>query len=324
MMRRDSLIIVAILAIAGCTETFEPNVNGPRPFAVFAVLNTASDSQTVRLTGTSDPTEPHPTIRPVAGAVVAFEGAEGTFVCQPVLRMGDLGTADSVITEYVASAFRPLRGNTYTLRVQTSSRTAVSTIIVPAPYASPIYLRDFVILQSPHSYPLNTLITASATLAPQTLGMMIRFMLEYEVFRDSVWTIERLEVPLAYPTGPNMTAPVYPTLTRRENKAPLGGGSALPEVTFFSNRAYEETITRLHDQIGSSNLRMRKAVFYLVQADRHFFTYYAFANSFADPLSIRVDQPDYSNISGALGVFGAMTLDSVSYSIPPLLGPRLL
>jgi hypothetical protein len=254
---------------------------------------------------------------------VTIEGPEGSFLCLPVQRIGEPGTPDSSYTEYLARPFRPLRGNTYTLRVNAPTGSAISTVTVPAFYDSPIYLRDFVILQNPHSYPLTMPITASATISAQTLGLMVRFMLEYEALRDGVWYVERLEVPLAYPTGPNMTEPLYPSLHRRENVVPSSGGAPHPETVFFNNRAYEEAITRLHSQFGSNTLRMRQAVFFLVQADRHFFTYYAFANGFEDPLSIRVDQPDYSNITGALGIFGAMTLDSVAYSIPPLLGPRL-
>jgi hypothetical protein len=47
------------------------------------------------------------------------------------------------------------------------------------------------------------------------------------------------------------------------------------------------------------------------QVEENLYKYYNLANGFQDPYSIRTDQPDFSNIQGGLGIFGAMTLDSV-------------
>jgi hypothetical protein len=322
MTREGSTIIVALLAIAGCTEAFDPNVSGPRPFAVFAVLNTLSDSQIVRLTDTSDPTEPHPSIRPVTGALVTIDGPGGTIPCVPSQRAGEPGMPDSVITEYVATPFRPQRGGTYTLRVSAPSGTAVASVVVPSANVSAISVQNFIILQDPHSYPLSTLLGVNTILAPQTLGLMVRFVVEYEVLQAGVWHVEQIEVPLGYPTGPNESEIIYPRLVRRSNTAPNDGRSAAAEAVYLPLRAYEETLSRLHEKFGSPNLRMRRAVFYLVQADRHFFTYYSFANGFEDPLSIRVDQPNYSNVTGGIGIFGAISVDSVAYALPANLRPR--
>jgi hypothetical protein len=49
----------------------------------------------------------------------------------------------------------------------------------------------------------------------------------------------------------------------------------------------------------------------VTQVDRNLYTYMKLANSFDDPYSTRTDAPDFSNIAGGVGVFGAMVEDSM-------------
>jgi hypothetical protein len=52
--------------------------------------------------------------------------------------------------------------------------------------------------------------------------------------------------------------------------------------------------------------------FYLYEIDKNLYNYYSIANNFQDEYSIRVDMPDYTSIKGAYGVFGGISVDSVS------------
>jgi hypothetical protein len=208
--------------------------------------------------------------------------------------------------------------------VTTAEGIATGTLDVPDFIAGGMNIQDNLILERPHSYELNAAIIVTALLAPQTLGYAFRFQLEYEVLRSGVWVPEVREVPLVYRFSQDSTAPdaVYPTLTRRllgtATRSTLRGS----EAAVFSNRAYEQTIALIHQRYGSPNVRMTRAVFLLQQADKNFFTYFAFANSFQDRFSIRVDQPDYSNMSGALGFFGCLSIDTLVHPIPSDLLPR--
>jgi hypothetical protein len=56
---------------------------------------------------------------------------------------------------------------------------------------------------------------------------------------------------------------------------------------------------------------MLTATYILTQVEPNLYMYYNLANGFQDEFSIRTDQPDYSNIQGGFGVFGAMTVDTV-------------
>ncbi len=322
-MRRLPVMMALAFLAAGCSEAFDPTVSGPRPFGVFAVLHSGTDTQYVRLTQTSDPTDPAPKIQSVPNAVVTVLGPGGPFSYQPFVRSGAPGTADSIV-EYRATGFLPMRGGTYVLNVQTPSAVASATVVVPTNTVVPISMRDAFILSQPHTYPLEAPIVVSAALANASMASMIRFLIEYEVNRNGVWEIERTEVPLVYTniSSDEDPAPVYPTLTRRINSPSVGGGLPPPETTFFTNVAYERTIALIHARYGTPNLRMKRVLMVLVQADRNFFTYYAFANSFDDRFTIRVDQPDYSNMIGALGIFGSVATDTLAQNIPVNLRPR--
>jgi len=63
--------------------------------------------------------------------------------------------------------------------------------------------------------------------------------------------------------------------------------------------------------------RWTNVVFILAQVDLHLYNYYNVANAFRDPYSTRIDQPDYTNIGGGVGVFESMVHDSAFFTFPP-------
>ena len=321
------ILFAAILVAAGgigCSDDFNPSITGPRPYVVFAILNPAIDTQIVRVHATSEPADPHPPLLGVPGATVTITGSSGMISYQPVDLHGTPGTVDSVIPAFQAPSFHPLRGGTYTLVVTAPSGTATATIEVPSYTPGSMSIQDFLLIQNPHSYPLESPIILTSILARQTLGFTVRFQIEYEVLRNAVWVVEQWEVPTVYLSnnGPSDFVAQYPTLRRRNGTAAVGSGPQTAETTFYLNSTYEATISLIHATYGTPNIRMKRAVFLLQQADRHFFTYYSYANSFQDRLTIRVDQPDYTNMDGALGFFGSMTIDTLAFPLSSVLRPR--
>ncbi|MEK6649613.1 MAG: DUF4249 family protein [Bacteroidota bacterium] len=323
-MKRAVIFAIALAAAFGCSEDFNPTTSGPRPYVVFAILNPALDTQIVRIHATSAPTDANPRTLPVPDASVVVLGPTGTIPFQLVDLPGTPGTPDSVIPAFRAAPFRPIRGASYTLVVTTTEGIATGTLEVPDFSTGTMIARDFVIIQQPHTYPLDAPITIASFLARQTLGYMVQFQIEYEVLKNATWELEYREVPTAYVSenGPTDFVALYPKMVRRSASAMVGSGLQTSEMSVYLNRAYEKTISLIHAQYGSANIRMRRAVFLLQQADRHFFTYYSFANSFQDRFTIRVDQPDYSNINGALGFFGSLAIDTLAYALPINLRPR--
>jgi hypothetical protein len=100
----------------------------------------------------------------------------------------------------------------------------------------------------------------------------------------------------------------YPQLKRRTTVV-----SQPYSYDVFSLAAYNAFRQSLVDQYGGFTLR--GATFILTQVEPNLYRYYNIVNGFQDPYSVRMDQPDYTNIAGGAGVFGAMVEDSVSVSL---------
>jgi hypothetical protein len=83
---------------------------------------------------------------------------------------------------------------------------------------------------------------------------------------------------------------------------------------FFSRPVYIAFQKNLIAQYGG--FRLTSATFILTQVEANLYNYYSLANGFLDPYSVREDQPDFSNIVGGFGVFGAIVEDSVVVDIP--------
>ena len=81
--------------------------------------------------------------------------------------------------------------------------------------------------------------------------------------------------------------------------------------------AYAYTLRKIIADYG--DVYFRQANCYLVQTDQALYVYYNVANGFRDAFSIRMDQPDYSNIEGGLGVFGSYNVDKKSYELPSII-----
>ena len=98
----------------------------------------------------------------------------------------------------------------------------------------------------------------------------------------------------------------YPKLTRRVTDVRVANVNV-----GFSLTAYSAFFGKLKSQYGTDGFKLTSATFILTQVEENLYKYYNLANGFQDPYSIRTDLPDYSNIAGGLGVFGAMVEDSV-------------
>jgi hypothetical protein len=145
------------------------------------------------------------------------------------------------------------------------------------------------------------------TLSLEAAGYIPRLTIEFQVVSTGA-VLER-EVPLLLRTPDEENKnPVYPDIMRAE------AASQKRFVIAYSLRAYAYTLRKIREEFAE--VSFRGAHCYLVQTDQALYVYYNIANGFRDSYSIRMDQPDYSNIEGGLGVFGAFNVDETWYSLP--------
>jgi len=169
MIGRTSAICCACLIAWGCSDEFSPSVEGPRPYVVFGLLNSAVDTQYVRVHPTSAPTDPDPGNPLLPGTTVTVSGGGVMTVFNAMQLAPAPGAADtSMIPAYVAFPFRPVRGATYSLLVQSPPGNSTGTMTVPE--TGTLSFSDVSIVQNPWGYNLTNSIVAEVKIEVATIA----------------------------------------------------------------------------------------------------------------------------------------------------------
>ena len=109
------------------------------------------------------------------------------------------------------------------------------------------------------------------------------------------------KVPLYYL---NNQTPLYPPIE------PDPGSIGFPMNVV--NKAMEEIS---EGDPNKQSYTLEKAVFRLFILDKNLTTYYSANQTFLDEFSVRVNQPDYTNINGGLGIFGTYAVQQITLKI---------
>jgi hypothetical protein len=128
---------------------------------------------------------------------------------------------------------------------------------------------------------------------------VLRMYLEYDLRIDSVVSTRRVEIPRS--VEGNTGEFIYPKPVSREISS-----------VAFSVVGYNQIVAQLRQQYPGGAVRLKRTVFVLTQLDEALYAYYSTANGFPDSGTLRLDEPDYTNIEGGLGVF-AISSQSVAY-----------
>lgn len=114
------------------------------------------------------------------------------------------------------------------------------------------------------------------------------------------------EVPASYIGGLTEDYPKYPPL--------------LKDVTefYFDTLAIRNTIIELSaGDLNKENYHIEGVVFRLFAFDKNFAAYYTSQKIFNEEFSVRVIQPNYSNIDGGLGIFGTVSSAKMDIFLKP-------
>jgi hypothetical protein len=308
MRIQRSLLAVSLLILfiaGGCDQSFDPRGPYQKRLVVYSILSNRSDSQYVRVYTTYNPDGFDP-----------LENASDTYVRNAQVAMTDDSTSYALqettiyrddksryATDVIAylSYPRPVRiGRTYSLTVRSDQGNATAMVRVPS--KGYVFNNTPYIFNDPNRYTED--IPVSLGLSNVTQGYLVRLYFEFDIQAGQSLVRKRLEVPTSVMvTGINSKQYVYPKLTRHPS------ATSFQFTVVFPRTGYVALYTDLMDQYGG--FTPRSAIFILTQVEANLFNYYNIVNGFQDPYSVREDQPDYSNIVGGVGVFGAMTEDSL-------------
>jgi hypothetical protein len=317
-LRREVFCLVGALfpivpTMAGCDQAFNPKADLDKGLVIFSILTNDRDCQFVRVASYYDVSgfvasenKTDPTIQ---GAKVSIFGPTGLITFRDTtLPREDTDRYNSVIMAYVATTFRAEPGQRYDLLVNCIGRgTAEASLTIPdRPFMS-IYPGELV-LQSPSSFDPRSRFSLKTTLSPFAKGSLCQLFIDYHVLEGSVWKDGRVEVPYEINLDTlDIWDATYPKLTRVTGNA---------TGVSFKVWTYTRMLQKIYQRFEGKKLAMTRAVLRVFQCEQAYYDYVNTVNGFKDNFSIRTDQPEYTNIKGGAGVFGAYTVDSLVYPLP--------
>ena len=334
VMSRSILLVAALvltIVSASCDESFNPNAAFKPRMVVYSVLTTESDTQFVRIYTSYYPPENDPTNNSdeisVTDAVVKVSGTNPLYDARTYnFRSFDLKRPDQErytdsIGAYYSFPFRPARGGTYRLTAVSPTYGNVTADLTLPTQGTIQFVNPFV-LEDPWKDSVD--IQLSIKLSGLVDAFLVRLFIEYDLYspQTKAWTSYRSEVPFKAVVISKVLGAydyIFPQLTLRQTSKNVGHTARSTDGYSFQAGAYQTVIERIVSHADQS--RFRRAVCYLVQADEQLYRYYEEANRFNDRNSIRLDQPNYTNIQGGFGLFASMGIDSVEYPLPQRICP---
>ena len=306
---KKASIALALLFLS-CNKPFDPKGPVEELTVVYSVISTDSDVQFVRVYSNYDVSGFNPfessTDSPIAGAQVVITGPHGSYTFKDtLLPRPDTSRYKSRIAAYVGR-WRPEPGQTYTLTVNAAGIGPSSATVTTPKQSQPIYWSAFDALDDPDNYKGSSSIGCYTQFSKDTKAYTFQMAIEYLVQTSGGWQTQTIEVPI-FVSDSTFTFASYPSLFTPYIYA---GG-------YYNKNSYITTLHRIFSMTGSANLVFSRIVFRFLQVDQNWYDYYNTVRKFQDPHSIRLDQPDFTNLSHGYGLFGAFTVDSLVHDYPP-------
>jgi hypothetical protein len=289
---------------SGCDQVFDPRGPYQKRLVVYSVLSNRSDSQYVRIYTTYNPSGFDPlsnsTDTYVRNAKVTVTDDSTTYTLkETVIPRDDRSRYASDLIAYSAFPCRLRPGKQWSLTITSEQGDAAAQVVVPA--HGTVYNNTPYIFVAPRKHRED--IPVSIGLSPVAYAYLVRVYVKFDVWNGQSLVHMQTEVPLAGDTTGDSQQFTYPRLVRRPDLSH-------PYLNIiYPHRMYLALYINLLQQYGSFGLT--SATFILTQVDINLYNYYNLTNGFRDRYSIREDQPDFSNIVGGYGVFGAMVEDSI-------------
>jgi hypothetical protein len=162
------------------------------------------------------------------------------------------------------------------------------------------------VLDDPDNQPMIFSVGCSTQFSRDTKAYTFQMAIEYLVQTSGGLRTQSIEVPV-WVMDSTFSDTGYPSLYTSYIYA---GG-------YFGKSAYIATLHQVVWLNSSTSLKFKRIVFRFLQVDQNWYDYYNTVRKFQDPNSIRLDQPDFTNLSRGYGLFGAFTVDSLVHDYPP-------
>ena len=304
------LACIVLFLFTSCSDSFTPKEPFKQQLVVYSVLSTFHDVQFVRVYSNYDVSGFDPfgnrSDTPVTGAQVVITGPHGSYTLKDtVLQRPDTSRYKSSIAAYTGRwSVEP--GATYILTVKVPGiGTTLASVETPGPSQTIYWVYGTVIMDDPENYKGSGYVGASTKFWPSTKAYSYQTVIEYDVLTANGWRTETVEIPLG--ASYDLSDAVYPSVIRSYIYA---GGS-------YSKEMYMRVLGQIVRVHAGSKVTFKRIVFRFLQVDQNWYNYYNTVRQFQDMFTIRLDEPDFTNLSNGYGLFGAFTVDSLEHFYPP-------
>ena len=309
-MRVTAAIVFAVLTLLSLSCEIPSDLGGtyePK-MAAYGILSTFSDTQYVRLIQTIPESEPFGDTS-VKDAAVQITGGGQTFTFRDTVLTRQNGATVDSFHVYVCYPFKPVPNVAYSLQASSPTFGVVQAqATAPGHTVLNIDIAQNFILRNPYaSHAAQP--EVDFRLSAGTAAYQVHLEIEYKDITPTDTTIRRYEVPERIVTVScfgQIFERYYPRIIRNDSE-----GDVTYLVNAFNYRKSIETV-----QGSAYNWELLRVIFTVVQFNGEWYKYYRSVRSYEDRFSVRLDRPDYSNVNGGLGLFGAYVVDTVSTSIP--------
>ena len=316
-----------LCCLLSCDESFNPSAPFQPRMVVYCVLTTESDTQYVRVYSTYNPPDNDRSTNldeiPVTDANVTISSDSALYQFQKtVVQRVDKSRYASDIVAYISYPFKLARGKTYKLTV-TSPTVGTATATATVPSVASISPSNFFAVADPYKNAYVERYGVNVYLSAQAKAFLVRIYVDYLASTPQGWQLRRRQIPvLMKPISlyEGTWTYIYPVVKRRQ-----WSSARYQESELFTIDAWIKMLENDIWLYDGPSVRFLQAVIHVIQFDEPLYNYYGVANISRDRYSVRIDEPDYTNMHGGVGVFGSFAVDSTAYELPETIsrpGPK--
>ncbi|MCK9280722.1 MAG: DUF4249 family protein [Melioribacteraceae bacterium] len=305
--------LILMLTSISCDDSFEPKAGFSEKYILNCIINGDSTTQYATISSSFDVdgydpyTNQNDPFLKTAFVTLTYKNKVYPMRDTLVSRLGDSRYPGPMPVYYLPN-FTPNDGTEITVRAVLGNGkilTSSTRSLNPNNFYFSSSTRD---IPTGNAYGGTLVFTWKEFFPDQSLNQEIFFapdlILVYYKIENGIQKRKQIEFPMYLLSQQGKEVGIYPPIANRISTI----GYEVPAI---------DSIMRSIStgDPNKSNYIIDKAYFHLLIMDKNLATYYSAQQTFFDEFSVRINQPDFTNVDGGLGVFGVYITKKVIVNI---------